>query len=726
MNAVCRCPWVVARLPRVIGVVICLAFVALLSLTAAATRVSAEEPSADLYVATDGNDAFSGRLAVVNAERTDGPVATIARAQALVRQLKSQPPGKRPIVVMVCGGTYFLDQPLQFTPEDSGAPDAPIVYQAYPGERPVISGGRPIDGWTVGDDGRWSVVLDGVKQGNWRFSQLFVNDQRRLRPRLPKQGYYRIGEEVPTTVEKPAKGFNRMGFGNDEIRPDWANLSDVEVVTFQFWGISRMRIAGVDAQAKIATFTGKTYTDSWWSKFTKGHRYFVENVREALSEPGEWYLDRPSGTLAYIPKPGETPSNTKVIAPRLERLVELVGDRDGRRWVQHLTFRGLTFAHAAWNLAPGGQVIPQAEVTLDSAIRAVAARNIAFDTCAVRHTGQYAMAFGPGCRDNVVENCELVDLGAGGVKIGHVGPSDWGGTHHVPSDAELVVSHHTVRNCLIAHGGRLHPAAIGVWIGLSNHNRVVHNDIFDFYYSATSVGWQWGYADTPTHHNEVAYNHAHTLGQAVLSDMGGIYTLGVQPGTHIHHNIFHDVDAQHYGGWGLYTDEGSSQIVMENNLVYRTKTGGFHQHYGRDNQIRNNIFADAKVHQIQRTRKEDHLSFAFEHNIVYWDNDSPLLGGNWQGDTSFRSDYNLFFHAGSPEWKVQGNKTLAAWQEEGRDRHSLVADPGFVDAAHDNFTLKPDSPALKVGFKPFDVSTAGRQTSIVLTKDLPPVPKTYE
>lgn len=194
----------------------------------------------------------------------------------------------------------------------------------------------------------------------------------------------------------------------------------------------------------------------------------------------------------------------------------------------------------------------------------------------------------------------------------------------------------------------------------------------------------------------------------MLSDLGGIYTLGVSPGTRIHDNCFHDIDAFDYGGWGLYTDEGSSNIVLENNVVYRTKTGGFHQHYGKDNLLRNNVFAFSQTDQLQRTRTEPHNSFVFERNIVYWNNDGPLMGHNW-ADNHFTLRDNVYFNSGGHPVRFPGNLTLDQWQQKrGQDKGSIVADPKFVDAAHGDFRLQDDSPARALGIHSLDARQAGR------------------
>ncbi|HEU5116537.1 MAG TPA: right-handed parallel beta-helix repeat-containing protein, partial [Isosphaeraceae bacterium] len=418
------------------------------------------------------------------------------------------------------------------------------------------------------------------------------------------------------------------------------------------------------------TFTGPTRGTASWTSLSKGQRFLAENVREALDEPGQWYLDLKPGTLTYLPKPGEDPGSTLVEAPWLKTLVHLKGNAEEHQFVRYLEFRGLTFSGSNWYSPPQGNSFPQAEAMLSAAIEAEGARDCSWSGCSVSHVGAYAINLDAGCQRNLIENCELTDLGGGGIKIGETA---------YQNDDEAVASGNTVRQTLIAHGGRMHPAAVGIWIGHSPHNTISHNEITDFYYSGISVGWSWGYGKSHAHHNRFEANHIHNLGQGVLSDMGGIYSLGVSPGTEMTLNRIHDVQSFDYGGWGIYFDEGSTDILARDNLVYRTKTGGFHQHYGRDNRVLNNIFAFSQEGQIIRTRPEPHRSFTFEHNIVYW-SQGTLLGSNWSGD-GFFLDHNLYWNAEQAPILFAG-QTFEQWQKRGQDVHSRIADPHFADPEH--------------------------------------------
>ncbi|HEX2971581.1 MAG TPA: right-handed parallel beta-helix repeat-containing protein [Tepidisphaeraceae bacterium] len=649
----------------------------------------------DFYVAPNGNDQWSGKHAAPTADKSDGPFATIQQAQKAARNLWAQhPESSRPVTVLVRGGTYSIREPLVFNQADCNT-----TYAAYGQEKPLITGGVVLSGFKS-ENGRWTLHLPEVQQGRWNFTQLWVNGQRRYRPRLPKNGYYTIADKLEPTAKNKDKGYDRFKYSDNDIRKDWANLSDVDVLAFQIWTMARMRIADIDEAAKVVTFTGPTRSTQWWSAIDKGKRFLVENVKEALSEPGEWYLDRKSGVLTYIPMPGESLESAQIIAPRAELLVRIEGKPAEKQWVSNLVFRGLAFAHNNWVTPAEGNNFSQAEVTLPGAITATGAINCAFEQCTISGIGPYAIELGAACRNNRIDGCEMTDLAGGGIKIGLM---------HMETPDDQACGGNVVRDCRLAHGGRMHPAAHGIWIGHSAHNVIEHNDIYDFYYTGISVGWSWGYSPScGSHHNTLAYNHIYNIGQGVLSDMGGIYTLGLAEGTILHHNLIHHIHAFDYGGWGIYFDEGTTHQTAENNLVYRTKTGGFHQHYGKENIVRNNIFAFALKDQIQRTRNEPHLSFTFERNIVYW-NAGPLLGINWK-ENNYKLDSNLYWRSDRQAIDFAG-MTFAQWQAKGQDKNSLIADPLFVDPEHGNFAFKPGSPAEKIGFKPIDLSTVGRRTA---------------
>ncbi len=587
----------------------------------------------------------------------------------------------------IAAGTYYFPRPIEI-PSASG-----LVLEPDPKAEVVFSAGQLISDWkpdTLNGHDCWSAYLPEVRLGIFEFRELWVNGVRATRARFPATGYL-FTDHPPDKEVAWNQGQTWFGYKPGDL-PD--ELPDeAEAIVMDRWEDSRLPILSVDAIHHHVNSTRRTVF-----QLNNNDPYFLEGAAQWLERPGEWYLDNHKGMLYYIPRAGETLEKATAIVPTHDRILDV-------NHVNKVTLRGLTFSHSEWNLPeqlpdqdpqPGG--FGQAEIGVSAAVDLENCRGCRLEACKFQHLGNYALQLGGGCRDNMIDHCTFTDLGTGGIKIGL--------TKVVGGDS-FETGGNTVTDCRISDGGHMFPSGIGIWVGQSFDNRILHNEISDLYYTAVSIGWTWGYGESPAHGNIVESNLIHHIGKKsdgdgpILSDMGAVYTVGVQAGTVISNNVFHDIAARVYGGWGIYLDEGSSNVVVEKNLVYRTTHGGFHLHYGRNDAVRNNIFASGRDVQIARTDSEPSQAFAFTDNIVSWDSgvftETDSVGA--------RFDNNLYHCTGAGKL-VFGKQSWTDWNARGEDLHSVLIDPEFSNPAAGDFSPK-SAVAEKIHFQPLQISDAG-------------------
>jgi hypothetical protein len=668
-------------------------------LAAAVLALAGALPAGEFHVAVTGRDDFPGTRAQ--------PFATLQRAQAAVRELR-QSAGwpKAGVTVRVGAGTHVLTEPLVLTPEDSGTAERPLVFAGEAGQT-ILSAGRRVAGWRRVEDGLWAAEVPEARERAGRFEQLWVNGTRATPARSPNAGYYYVDLPGGAGID-PATGrradLSRRSFRarREEDLAGWSNLSRAEWPEVQLtllwsnWISTRLRVAAVEAAERRVVLTGAP-SESAHSELARGTRYFASGFRAALDAPGEWFLER-AGTLLYRPRPGEDMATAEVVASRLPQWVVLAGEPRQERFVAHVVFRGLSFQHAECLTPAGGMPELQSAATVPAAILADGARSIVFEDCELARLGGYAMHFRHGCRDVIVRRCHLHDLGAGGVHLGGIGQND------VPP-AWAHSSHFTIEDNLLHGGGRVHPSGSAILSHHCSDSEIRHNRISDFFYTAISVGWVWTYGPSLAQRNRIEGNHVSHIGQGVLSDLAGIYTLGTSTGTEIAGNWIHDVACYHYGAYGIYNDQGSTGIRVHHNLVHDTEVAAYMMNWGRDVTVENNLFAFPGRFAVHKGTGPEPSSLRFRRNIVLSGREG-IAEGHVLKEPEFQFAQNLYWGATGQVLTFLGLK-FSRWQALGKDRDSLIGDPRFADLEGRQLQPQPDGPAARIGFEPIPVAAAG-------------------
>ena len=733
----------------------------------------------ELFVALNGNDQWSGLFSEPNETGSDGPFATLQKARDAVRSMNRDRIGS--ITVQVRSGTHFLGESLIFEPGDSGTADCPIIYAAFPGERPVLSGGRKIEG-------EWQPYRDGIKQCSvpWAkdgkgFSQLFVGGERQVLARYPNrdednpsvtgEGYINIVGRTNEEREKrriEQKNLLRtprnvpLGFQfntNTFTAKRWKNPQEAVVHIFHasYWGNLQWKVDEIDWERNILWF-GEGGFQIWLGvRIADNSRFFVENIFEELDVPHEWYLDRSEGTLYFMPPPGMEMDGAEIIAPVVKDLVVFRGSQNNP--VHHISLQGLTFAHTAsvfmeryeavsrgdWNIHRGGTVFLEGT------------EFCSVEECLFDAVGGNAIFLNNYNRWNRIQSNRFSHAGESAICL-------VGSEHLTHGSIAAFPADNSVSNNLIHDCGNFGKQVAGVFCAIAQRTRISHNHIYNMPRAGICFNDGWGGGHI------LEYNHVHDTiretgdhgpfnswgrewywcpvqGHGSASHAaGGVLGYAMET-TILRYNYFHETKKPGFSEWGPFgidLDDGSSNYHVHGNLCIGV---GIKCREGDYRTVENNICINAAVvpnlHVLYEYNNDRFLrniivlSSEFDRPDlgVYYDQeftgvDVITIGPGRQGPWLKECDYNLgFCDSGSytvglkprgaekpvlpKETREYSSLSLEEFRKNGFGKHSVFADPLFVDPAKGDYHLKADSPAKKLGFEDLPLDEFG------LTPDFP-------
>lgn len=579
----------------------------------------------NFYVSNSGNDSNPGTR--------DKPFRTIQKAKNAVREIVPSHRGSE-ISVWLGTGTYHLEEPFVLGPEDSGPDEGVVIYRALAGERVEFSGGIEIIGWKKRKVGYWVAPLNSLKAGNVDFRELFINGERAIRARYPNNGYLRVAE-VGTD-----KRTNFRFTKNDFPLP--GNPTEVELVLLHGWSITRINLSGIDTTNRIITaidsIGAKCLDFFHLDRWSKNPRYFLENSLAFLDTDKEWFFDKHEG-LFYLKLPeNETPVGKSVIVPYVSNnLLRLTGKETQK--IKNIRFENINFNYCSWSLPVKGYAgiqachfDPRSDThtsswdIVPSAVETVWADNCSFINCRFSHLGGSGLWIGAGTVNCLVSDCQFEDISGNGIMIGEGNDRKVEGEFWWKKVPGQAAAGNKVENSLVTTCGRQFFGAVGIWCGLTANTSILNNHIYDLPYTGLSVGWLWSPDSTPCRENRLEGNHIHHVLQT-LGDGGGIYMLGLQPGSRIVNNHIHDVPSGIGGDSnGIFLDEGATDVEIRGNLIYYTANSPVRFHAAKRNMVKDNIMGCGDGIPPVSYGRTPLENITFENNQILLENDP----GNWK------------------------------------------------------------------------------------------------
>ncbi len=611
--------------------------------------------------------------------------------------------------IELAGGTYYVDETLNIS-NKSG-----ITIMSKSGEKAVLSGGYNVTGWAnatlngqscLAADIPYDIVkdMDGVYTLYNAAGDMLVNS------RFPDTGYRYVKAAGSSIVDGKIRSF----IGNAED-VDW--LAE-EVLNRALVRVEHKWVSETSVVANYTPGGHEVTLEKVNQNCESGDNFYFENVKHGFDKAGEWYYDYAACKLYYIPKSGESTSNLNLILGKEEKLLNITGSTN-------INVQNIGFANTNWTYKNG---LGQAAIGSESCVTVKSSSGVNFAGCSFDNIGNTALSFGHNNGDGRCTNCSVTgsyfkNIGNSAVFVG------------AGDAADTCCDHITISDNLVAGYGKMLHEAVGIFITKANNCTISSNEVRDGDYTGISVGWNWGYMDTVTHDNHVVSNLIYNIGHAALCDMGGIYFLGKQAGSTIDSNVIFGVEhldsATTSGAWGIYLDEGSSGVTVQNNIVHDCGEG-FHQHYGQNNTVSNNIFAFNHVGQVRSSnncaplasgesdqsgekklwiKKSNGNQFTLENNILVADN--GYMYSQLKNESYFSDDYNTYWDYNSSigaNVRSQGSMTEKAEIQNSNTSndysHGNFSNPNFTNWQTRDFTFT----SVPAGFTAISVANVGSFT----------------
>ncbi|WP_309122141.1 right-handed parallel beta-helix repeat-containing protein [Paenibacillus sp.] len=689
-----------------------------------------------LHLAPGGRDDADGSAAA--------PLRTLQGAAARIRELRRDGRETGAIEVLLHGGEYSTPEGLLLTGDDLGDEDRPVVFRAAGDGEAVVTGGIRLKGFEPQEGGIVRLDLAAAGHAGLRFSQLLYRGEKQRIARYPSfqadnpyGGGWLYVEGDPVDMYEGGHGQKDRFVCRDPRLQSWSALDRVELFIFpRFnWNNDMIPLSGYDpATGEVLLSRPATY------EIYPGDRFYFRNVREELTEPGEWYLDKDADMLYFYPPAPVACEDVEVYVPTAAHLIELRGapEQTEDLYTEKIDWRESgTYIHHAERMPQrvGRGYVSFEGLTLEGcAGTAALLRDVSecrLSRCIVRYTGAAGVTVLGGKR-NVVADCDIYETGSHGMYVSGGVRSPFAGRYDPCG--------HEATNNYVHHIGTETKSVAGISIngvGIRVANNLIHD------------GPRWG-IQSRGNRNVIEYNHIRHV-NVETSDTAAIYLVDrdwTMFGTKIRYNRIHDILGYHAenGVWmspsfafGIYLDDYTSGVEVYGNVTYRTPGGGLYLHAGKENKVENNMFLDTskEVAKFRRWREEKEYEtlrtrgLGLRHNevrrnifasggaqaVLYRFDTALDKDGRLDLDTNVWEN-NLVWLYGKPATVRVTNREeerflpFASWQSLGYERGSVEADPRFDAAGPEPHALLPDSPAFALGFEPLPFESMGLRRDV--------------